>query len=179
MADTQAQQAAPAPAAKTPASPKGATAKIGKKPRGPAVSASKKAGLIFSVSRTRKFIKTGNYAPRISAQAPVFLAGAMEYLLAEIIELSGKAAADNNRKRITGRDINLALKNDEEFNKLLRNALISGGGVVPSIHFQLLSKREQLVALGHKKPAKKAKAAKKAAAPAAEAPAAEVAAKAD
>ena len=42
--------------------------------------------------------------------------------------------------RIVPRHITLAVKNDEELNKLLGNVTIAGGGVLPNIHAVLLPK---------------------------------------
>uniref|UniRef100_T1IGR1 Histone H2A n=1 Tax=Strigamia maritima TaxID=126957 RepID=T1IGR1_STRMM len=43
------------------------------------------------------------------------LAGVLEYLVAEIMELAGNAASDNKKARIIHRHLQLAVKNDEEF----------------------------------------------------------------
>ena len=104
-------------------------------------SRSKKAGLTLPVGRIDRLLKTGNYANRIGAGASVYLAAALEYLSAEILELAGNAAKDNKRSRINPRHITLAIRNDEELNKLLSNVTISQGGVLPNIHAVLLPKK--------------------------------------
>jgi len=77
----------------------------------------------------------------MGAGAPVYLAAVLEYLCAEILELAGNAARDNKKSRIVPRHITLAVKNDEELNKLLGNVTIAGGGVLPNIHAVLLPKK--------------------------------------
>ncbi|KAG8959765.1 histone H2A [Tulasnella sp. 419] len=101
-------------------------------------SRSSKAGLQFPVGRIHRLLKRGNYAQRVGSGAPVYLAAVLEYLAAEILELAGNAARDNKKARIVPRHLQLAIKNDEELNKLLGDVIISQGGVVPFIQPQLL-----------------------------------------
>ncbi|KAK9898573.1 histone-fold-containing protein [Cystobasidium minutum MCA 4210] len=101
-------------------------------------SRSSKAGLQFPVGRIHRMLRKGNYAQRIGAGAPVYLAAVLEYLAAEILELAGNAARDNKKTRIIPRHLQLAIRNDEELNKLLGHVTISQGGVLPNIHAELL-----------------------------------------
>ena len=88
-----------------------------------------------------RLLRKGNYAQRVGAGAPVYLAAVMEYLAAEILELAGNAARDNKKTRIIPRHITLAVKNDEELNALLKHVTISRGGVLPNIQSVLLPKK--------------------------------------
>jgi len=122
---------------------KGKSGKTGGKAAGAdssskAQSRSAKAGLQFPVGRIHRLLKKGNYAQRVGAGAPVYLAAVLEYLAAEILELAGNAARDNKKARIVPRHLQLAIKNDEELNKLLGTVIISQGGVVPHIAPELL-----------------------------------------
>ena len=98
------------------------------------ISRSSKAGLAFPVGRVHRLLRKGNYAQRVGAGAPVYLAAVLEYLAAEILELAGNAARDNKKTRIIPRHLQLAIRNDEELNKLLGHVTIAQGGVLPNIH---------------------------------------------
>ncbi len=105
-------------------------------------SRSAKAQLQFSVSRVDRFLRKGRYADRIGAVAPVYLAAVLEYLSAEVLELAGNAAKDNGKVRINPRHIQLAVRNDEELNKLLGKVTIPSAGVLPNIHQALLKNKK-------------------------------------
>lgn len=115
-------------------------------------SRSKKAGLQFPVSRIHRYMKNGKLADRISAAAPVFAAAVIEYLVAEVLELAGNAARDNKRVRINPRHVMLAVRNDEELNKLLRGVTIPSCGVLPNIHPSLLRKARQRASVSQPTP---------------------------
>merc|ERR1712137_1280995 len=91
----------------------------GGKVKAKAKSRSSRAGLQFPVGRIHRMLRKGNYAERVGAGAPVYLAAVMEYLAAEVLELAGNAARDNKKTRIIPRHLQLAIRNDEELNKLL------------------------------------------------------------
>jgi len=91
----------------------------GDKSKAPSRTRSSKAGLQFPVGRVHRLLRKGNYAKRVGAGAPVYLAAVLEYLAAEILELAGNAARDNKKSRIIPRHLQLAIRNDEELNKLL------------------------------------------------------------
>lgn len=113
----------------------------GKKSGKGSTSRSAKAGLQFPVGRIARFLKKGGYATRVGGGAPVYMAAVLEYLAAEILELAGNAARDNKKARIIPRHIQLAVRNDEELNKLLGNVTIASGGVLPNIHAVLMPKK--------------------------------------
>jgi histone H2A len=104
---------------------------------------SSKAGLQFPVGRISRYLKKGKYATRVGAGAPVYLAAILEYLTAEVLELAGNAARDNKKTRIVPRHIQLAVRNDEELNKLFGGVTIAQGGVLPNIHSVLIPKTKE------------------------------------
>jgi histone H2A len=104
-------------------------------------SKASRAGLQFPVSRIGRYLKKGKYASRVGVGAPIYLASVLEYLTAEILELAGNAAREHKKSRINPRHIQLAVRNDEELNKLLSSVTIASGGVIPNIHSVLLPKK--------------------------------------
>jgi len=75
-------------------------------------------------------------------------------------QLAGNAARDNKKTRIIPRHIQLAVRNDEELNKLFGGVTIAQGGVLPNIHSVLIPKGSKTTEKAEKKPAAKKPAAK-------------------
>ncbi|KAG5842901.1 hypothetical protein ANANG_G00182670 [Anguilla anguilla] len=113
----------------------------GAKSKAKSKSRSSRAGLQFPVGRVHRLLRKGHYAKRIGAGAPVYMAAVLEYLTAEILELAGNAARDNKKTRIIPRHLQLAVRNDEELNKLMGGVTIAQGGVLPNIQAVLLPKK--------------------------------------
>lgn len=134
-----------------------------RKKRAPAVNRSKRAGLSFPVGRVARLLRKGRYATRVSDVAPVYLAACLEYLSAEVLEIAGNACRDHKRQRIIPRHIALAVRNDEELNRLMSRVTFASGGVRPNIHSALLPKKKGQTPDGEAKPveAKKKKPASK------------------
>ena len=104
----------------------------------------KKAGLIFPTGRIGSILRKGRYARRVSASSGVYLAAVLEYLTAELLELSAKAVAQSKKKskRITPRAVCLAVRHDADLGNLLKDVTLSRGGVVPNVHKALEKKRK-------------------------------------
>lgn len=105
---------------------------------GPRISRSKRAGVIFPVLKILRTLKEEKSAYQVRNTAAIYLAGVLEYLVAEVAELAGNAAHDQKRKRITPRHIFLAISHDEELHKLCEKVTIAAGGALPHIHEVLL-----------------------------------------
>lgn len=102
-----------------------------------------RAGLLFSVARCEERIRQLCVTKRVAAGAPVYLAGVIEYLCSEVLELAGNASRDNKKKRIKPRHIMIAIQNDWELSRLYKHSFMDGG-VLPSIHatFVKVSKKK-------------------------------------
>lgn len=110
-----------------------------------AIRKSARAGVLFPVGRLHRYLKKINPKRRVSMAASVYTAAVMEYLAAEVLELSGNAARDNHRTRVTPRHVFLAVAIDEELKKLLKNVIISQGGNLPNIHPFLLKNKSSKI----------------------------------
>ena len=115
--------------------------KAGGRGKAKATTRSAKAGLQFPVGRIARYMRANRVAARIGSGAPVYMAAVLEYLSAELLELAGNAARDNKKARIVPRHLQLAVRNDEELNKLLAGVTIASGGVLPNINAALMPKK--------------------------------------
>lgn len=102
-----------------------------------------RAGLLFSVSLAEKFLRGfGRVKYNVGAGASVYLAAVLEYITAELIELSGNICKDDKKTNITIRHIYLAISSDEELNNLINKYnIVILGGVMPHIDSRLLKKK--------------------------------------
>ncbi|CAE7476275.1 HTA1 [Symbiodinium necroappetens] len=99
-----------------------------------------KAGLCFPVAKVRNLLRESGYG-RVSQDASIYLTGVMEYVVAEILELAGNTVKEQKKQRIIPRNIQLAIRNDEELNKYMANVTIKSGGVIPNIHTVLMPQK--------------------------------------
>ena len=105
---------------------------------------STKAGLVFDPSLARHLIQFVARPLRSNNSAGVYLAAVLEYITAELLELSGNVTRDHRNTIISPRHLLLAVKHDEELDNLFHklNFTIVDGGVMPNIHSLLLSKHK-------------------------------------
>lgn len=129
------------------AAPKSSSRKAPTRTKKPPVKGKKatrienRAGLCFPVSRIRKMLKDSGYAKRVQKDAGIYLTGVIEYVCAEILELAGNSAKESKKQRIIPRNIQLAIRNDEELNKYMSNVTVRSGGVIPNIHQTLMPEK--------------------------------------
>merc|ERR1712178_199103 len=83
------------------------------------------AGLQFPTNRVRRNLK------KATKEAAIYAAAVLEYLIAEAAELAGNIAIDKKKKRVMPRHLMMAIKGDEELNKLLGNVVFASAGRMP------------------------------------------------
>merc|ERR1711879_407307 len=110
----------------------------GKNNRG--LSREKKAGLLFPVAKIEKEVNK-RLAERMDNESCIYLTAVLEYLTAEVLDLSLRAAFDLGRKKIDPRCIMLAVRCDNELSKLFKSVDIVQSGVMPNVREALQEKR--------------------------------------
>jgi hypothetical protein len=83
------------------------------------IKAEHKAELQFSVSAIKGILSKGS-AVEITDELAVAITAATEYLISEILELSGNTTRDNRRIRITTEFINIAIEKDNELKQTFK-----------------------------------------------------------
>ena len=102
-----------------------------KKEDGKSTTWASKCGLRVSPAWARKFTKKSTSAKRISRENCIAKAAYVEYMIAEILELTSNSCGKKT-KTMKPKHIQAAIANDEELNKMFQNAQITRGGF-PSV----------------------------------------------
>lgn len=89
--------------------------------KGKPIQKSTQAGLSFSIPRVRTVISQYSDNKKIGDVATVYTTAVVEYLVAELLELSGNVAMRAKKQRITPYHLSHAIRDDREFSQLFRN----------------------------------------------------------
>ncbi|XP_057573654.1 histone H2A-beta, sperm-like [Hippopotamus amphibius kiboko] len=84
-----------------------------------------RAELQFPVSCVDRLLRQGPYAHRLSSSTPVFLTGVIEYLLANILDLTSKEALNNHKTCVTPEHVHSALDNNDLLSRLSERGAFS------------------------------------------------------
>ncbi|CAG8461192.1 11550_t:CDS:2 [Ambispora gerdemannii] len=109
-----------------------------------------KTGLILPIGRINHHLVQGPHQPssdkklklRIPIDTPIYVTAVIEYLVSEILEISGYFAQSEKRPRILPRHLILAMQNDEELKNLLASLspnLVQKMGGVAAVEFESLA----------------------------------------
>ena len=110
-----------------PSNKKSAAAKArrGRVAGSPSISGSTRAGVVFPTGRLNRLLREGRFSPKQGKLAGVFMAGALEYLTNEVLDIAGELCMKGNKKIIMPKHINLAFKSDMELIKLMHKGIIT------------------------------------------------------
>ncbi|KAL5278118.1 hypothetical protein ACFFRR_003019 [Megaselia abdita] len=100
-----------------------------------------KAGVFFDPKVIRRNLRKGKFAKTIRVGSAVYMAAVLEYLVAEVLELSGNVARANKKSSITPRHVLLGIRTDEELNALCKSVTFPQSGTLPFIHKVLKPKK--------------------------------------
>ena len=84
-----------------------------------------KAGLILSVSKTANSIRSNLKKENLSLNASIYTTAVLEFILAEILELSGNECRTDKKKTIKPNHIKKAVESDFELEDLMSALNIS------------------------------------------------------
>ena len=106
----------------------------------PTVRGTTRAGLIVAPSKCSRMMKKMRLSARFGSGGGVFMAGVLQYLMSEILELSGEVCLAKGKQRLAPRHMQLAIRGDEELNKMFAMTQISSGGSINNIQSVLFPK---------------------------------------
>ncbi|XP_045130549.1 histone H2A-beta, sperm-like [Portunus trituberculatus] len=92
---------------------------------------SERAGPQFPVARVQRYLRSGYFAPRVSATASVFMSAILEYLCAKVLEMAGK----ETMKHKSPRHLFLSVQKDQDLSELFESVTISRGGYGQYLRF--------------------------------------------
>ena len=101
---------------------------------GQSVTGASRAGLIFAPARATRHLREGRYSLRCGPSAGVFMAGVLEYLTSEVLDLSFIEMEGMKNKSIQPKHINLAFRRDQELGQLMHHAVFIDSSVPVGTH---------------------------------------------
>ena len=109
-----------------------------------AVSRQSKAGLTLSVARVMRDLKTCKKAKRVSDKAPLYVAGAMEFVADRVLARAVENAKAKNAKRVFNVDVIQAVRTDPDLARLFSGfAFASHAPPAKPVSFILSSKEQE------------------------------------
>jgi len=95
------------------------------------------AGLEFPYARIKaQMTKRSGRKQNISTSSAIVIAAVAEYVIAEICELANNAAVEEKSKRVHPRQLQLAIRQDEELARFIGNGSVAGGGKSSSLRLR-------------------------------------------
>ena len=94
------------------------------------------------MTRLNRKLKKIGMVSRVGETAGVYLAAVFDYLCTDLLDMAVNRVKDENKKRIIPRTLMNCIRNDEEFNKLLKDITLSDSGTIEHIHSVLQVQKE-------------------------------------
>lgn len=124
------------------------------------IKRSDRAGLVMPVGRIDSLLKKSKFnRGRIGGKTSVFMAGVLQYVMEELLDLSKdqgvqKKGGDAAAWRISKRHVMLAIESDREFKSLFKDFCITRAGIAPTLKSRRVSdyKKEQMGILPNAQP---------------------------
>ena len=107
---------------------KGSPRKAGRAKGSATVSGAQKAGTIFAPARFTRHLRAKRLAERVSVLAGVFMAGALEYVVEELLASAGDICRESKNAIIKPKHLQLAISSDDELMKMCHQIHIAEGG---------------------------------------------------
>lgn len=109
------------------------------------VSKGARAGLTFAVSRVEKKLRQGRISKAIGTQASVFLTGAVERVVEELLAKADEQAAERKSKRLTDVHIVAAARSNPDLARVFQGFCFASDADVPKAIDRILPDNEQKV----------------------------------
>lgn len=109
------------------------------------VSKGARAGLTFAVSRVEKKLRQGRISKAIGTQASVFLTGAVERVVEELLAKADEQAAERKSKRLTDVHIVAAARANPDLARVFQGFCFASDADVPKAIDRILPDNEQKV----------------------------------
>ncbi|KAF1676514.1 H2AX protein, partial [Pygoscelis papua] len=113
-------------------------------------SRSSRAGLLFPVSRVERQLRSGHFAERFGARAPVYLAAVLQWVTHKAMDMAGKISKKSKQQRISPSHLQMAVQKSSVLKQLLR-------GGVPRRHGRAVPQSQRVASPSKKKMTKSKK----------------------
>lgn len=111
-----------------------------------------RAGLQFCVEASAAVASNLHPGHVLSEHAACYLTAVCEYMIAELMELSGNAARSDRKDVIEPTHMLKALRDDDELDEMTKRVTVAGGGRTPSVDARLLRMAQETPAAQAEEP---------------------------
>uniref|UniRef100_A0A7S3MTC5 Histone H2A n=1 Tax=Strombidium inclinatum TaxID=197538 RepID=A0A7S3MTC5_9SPIT len=117
--------------------------KQSKAERSAPISNTLRAGTCFPVGRLNRMLKQGRFAERISGSAGVYMAGVLDYIAAELLDVGGEISLEQGYKILLPRHLNMGIRGDRALDKMMSTCTLIESPVRYHVETALLPKEKK------------------------------------